>query len=312
MRMPIARAALAASLAVFVAACGDKPAETAAPAAAPAAKTEGPDAAIQTSVTLLKQGDFAGLMQHALPPAEFAKAKADWGKDAQPVTDEDRKKFSDTMVKLTEPDAETKLYAELEPQLKAFDAQYQQQIPMYVSMGSGWLQGLVQQNKDMSEAEKQQALAAINATGAWVQKTRFTDPEAVKKVLAVVTKAARAMNLKTADEARALTYEQSMQKAQIGFQGLKEALAVYGFSLDQTLDSVKSEVVSNDGKTAKVKISYTLFDTPLTGETEMVNQDGRWYGKHALDKAEDKAAATVAAPAAAAASDAPAEAPAKD
>lgn len=308
MRMPIARAALAASLIVFVAACGEKPAETAAPAAAPAAvKTEGPDAAIQKSIALLKQGDIGGLMQHALPPAEFAKAKADWGKDAEPVTDEDRKKFAETMTKLTAPDAETALYAEIEPQLKAFDAQYQQQIPMYVSMGSGWLQGMIQQNKDMSEAEKQQALAAINALGAWVQKTRFTDPEAVKKVLAVVTKTARSLNLKSADEARALTYEQSMEKARTGVQGVKEALAVYGFSLDQTLDSVKSEVVSNDGKTAKVKISYTLFDTPLTGETEMVNLDGRWYGKHALDKGKDTAAATASTPAEGAAVEAPAK-----
>lgn len=295
MRMPALRAALAASLIVFVAACEQKPADSTTPAASTSLKAEGPDASIQKSVALLKQGDFAGLMQHALPPAEFAKAKADWGKDAEPVTDEDRKKFADTMGKLVEPDAETKLYAELEPQLKTFDATYQQQIPMYVSMGSGWLQGMIQQNKDMSEAEKQQALTAVNALAAWVQKTRFTDPEAVKKVLAIVTKTARSLNIKSADEARALTYEQSMEKARTGFQGVKEVLGVYGFSLDQTLDSVKSEVISNDGKTAKVKISYTLLDTPLTGETEMVNLDGRWYGKHALEKAEDKPAAATPA-----------------
>lgn len=311
MRMPIARAALAASLLVFVAACGEKPADSAAPAAAPApAKTEGPDVAIRKSVALLKQGDLAGLMQNALPPAEFAKAKADWGKDQPPVTDEDRKKFADTMGKLTASDAEATLFAEIEPQLKAFDAQYQQQIPMYVSMGSGYLQGLVQQNKDLSEADKQQALAAISALGAWVQKTRFTDPEAVKKVLAIATKTARAINLKTADEARALTYEQSMEKVRTGFQGLKDALGVYGFSLDQTLDSIKSEVVSNDGRTAKLKISYTLFDAPLTSEAEMVNLDGRWYTKQALEKTADKTAA-VAAPAAAGES-AAAAAPAKD
>lgn len=302
MRPSILRAALVASLTVFAAACEQKPADSAAPAAAPAvAKVEGPDAAIQKSAALLKQGDIGGLMQHMLPPTEFAKAKADWGKDAQPVTDEDRKRFADTMGKLTEPDAEAKLYAEIEPQLKALDAQYQQQMPMYVSMGSGYLQGVVQQNKNLSEAEKQQALAAINALAGWVQKTRFTDPEAVKKVLAIAAKTARAVNLKSADEARALTYEQSMEKARIGIQGLKEALGVYGFSVDQTLDSVKSEVVSNDGKTAKVKISYTLFDTPLTGETELVNLDGRWYGKHAIDQLQkqgaDGAAPAIAAPA---------------
>ncbi|GAA0712635.1 hypothetical protein [Dokdonella soli] len=292
---PIVRTALAASLLVFVAGCEQKPADSGA-AVAPAVASA-PDAAIRKSIDLLKQGDIAGLMQNSMPPAEFEKAKADWTKDThdKPITDEDRQKFAETMGKLTAPDAEQKLFAEIEPQLKQFDAQYQQQIPMYVAMGSSWLQGMVQQNKDMSEDSKQQAVAAINALGTWVQKTHFTDPDSVKKVLAIASKSARDINLKTLDEARALNFDQAMQKARVAFLGFKDALGVYGFSLDQTLDSVKPEVVSNDGKTAKVKVSYALLGTPLTTETEMVNVDGRWYGKDAIEKLSQKKAEEAAA-----------------
>jgi hypothetical protein len=299
---PMVRAALAAALLVCVAACGEK---SATDTAVVAENTSTPDGAIRHSAELLKAGDIAGLMAHSLPPADFDKAKADWSKDANesPVTDEDRQKFAETMAKLTAPDAEKTLFAEIEPQLAAFDAQYQQQVPMYVAMGSGWLQGMVQQNKDMTEEAKAQAIAAINALAAWVQKTRFTEPEAVKKVLAIASKAARDMNLKTLDEARALSFEQSMDKGRIAFLALKQALAVYGFSLDQTLDSVKPEVVSNDGKTAKVKVAYTLLDAPLAMEAELVNLDGRWYGKEALEKlaearAEEATPAAEVAPAA--------------
>jgi mRNA-degrading endonuclease HigB of HigAB toxin-antitoxin module len=299
MHKSFVRAAFAASLVVFVAGCGDKPAETAAPAAAPVS-ANAPDAAIRKSVDLLKQGDFAALMQNAMPPAEYEKVKADWSKnkDDKPITDEDRQKFAETMGKLTAPNAEQTLYTEIEPQLKAFDAQYQQQIPMYVAMGSSYLQGMVQQSKDLADADKQQALAAITALGNWVQKTRFTEPESVKKVLAIASKAARDVNLKTLDEAHALTFEQSMQKARIVFAAVKDALNVYGFSLDKTLDSVKPEIVSNDGKTAKVKVSYTLFDSPLSTQTEMVNVDGHWYGKNAIDKLHESAPEAPVAPAA--------------
>jgi hypothetical protein len=301
MRSHLIRAAIAASLIVFVAGCNKPPGESGT-AALPAVATT-PDAAIRRSAELLKQGDIASLMQNSMPPAEFAKAKADWTREAneKPITDEDRQKFAETMGKLTAPSAEQTLYAEMEPQLKQFDAQYQQQIPMYVAMGSSWLQGLVQQNKDMSDADKQQAVAAINAVAAWVQKTRFTDPASVKKVLAIASKTARDINLKTLDEARALNFDQSMQKARIAFLGFKDALGVYGFAFDKTLDSVKPEVVSNDGKTAKVKVAYTLFDAPLSVETEMVNVDGRWYGKKAIEKLNEKSAeeAKAAAPAAA-------------
>jgi len=304
----IVRATFAATLIVAVAACNKEQAGTAgSPAAAPVAAT--PDAAILRSAQLLKAGDLAGVMQNTLPPAEFEKAKADWMKDSKdkPITEEDRQKFAETMGKLTAPDAEQKLFAEAEPQLKAFDAQYQTQIPMYVAMGSSWLQGMVQQSKDMSEPEKQQAVAAINSLGGWVQKTRFTDPEAVKKVIAIAVKAARDVNLKTLDEARALSFDQSMQKARVAFVAFKDALAVYGFQFDKMLDSVKTSTVSTDGKTAKVKVDYVLFDSPLSVETDMVNIDGRWYGKHAIDRLSQKAGETdpTAAPVAPAAEPAP-------
>lgn len=299
MSKPLFRLALLGALSLVAIGCQKQP-ETSATAVAPAAATS-PDAALMVSVKAFKAGDFNALMQNALPPAEFAKIKSDWNKDQEPLTDADRQKFAETMGKLTGPDAEQKIYAEIEPQLKAFNEQYDQQIPMYVAMGTGWLQGMVQQNKDMSEESKQQALAAINALGAWVTKTRFTDPDKVKQVIAIAVKAARGLNLKSADEARALTYEQGMEKGKAVFAALKDALNVYGFSLDQTLDSIKPEVVSNDGKAAKLKLSYTLLGTPLTGETDMVAIDGRWYGKDTIDKIKDKAAATAAAPAAPAA-----------
>jgi len=290
---PLVRAALAASLLVFFAGCEQKPAETAATAPAAAAT---PDAAILASVQSIKQGDIAGLMQNALPPADFAKAKADWGKDKdqEPITEEQRAQFNETMAKLTAPDAEQKLFAEIEPKLKEFDAQYQQQLPMYAMAGAGWVKNMIQQNQTMSEAERTQAVAAVDALQAWVVKTRFTDAESIKKVIAIVAKAARDMNLKSLDEARALTYDQSMQKARIAFIGLKDALAVYGFSIDQTLDSIKPQVLSNDGKTASVQLSYTLLGAPLTATTEMVNVDGRWYGKDTIEKLKEQQQPQVA------------------
>lgn len=304
---PLVRATFAASLLVFVAAC-QKQEDGAVTAPAAAAS---PDATILASIKLLKQGDIAGLMQNALPPAEFAKAKADWGKDKdeQPITDEDRAKFNEAMGKLTAPDAETKLFAEIEPKLKEFDAQYKQQIPMYATMGSSVVKNMIQQNQTLSEAERGQATAAVDALVAWVQNTRFTDPESIKKVIAIVTRSARDLNLKSLDEARALDYDQSMAKARIAFAGIKDALNVYGFSLDQTLDSVQAKVVSNDGKNASVQLHYTLLGAPLDATADMVNVDGRWYGKQMMEKLKEKAAAqateAVAAPAPAAAQEAP-------
>jgi len=171
-----------------------------------------------------------------------------------------------------------------------------------VAMGKGMVQSSIQQNQDLADAQKQQALQAVDAFGNWVQTAKFTDPALAQKAIGVVCATARKLGLKTLDEARALSYDQAMQKAGTVYLGVKDVLAVYGFSLDDVLASVKAETVNNDGKAAKVKVSYTLFNTPLTAETDLVKVDDRWFGKETIAQIQRKnsEAAGGAAPAAAA------------
>lgn len=266
------------------------------------ASGDAPDQAILASAKLARQGDIAALLEHVLPPADFARIKAEWNdrkQDAE-VSEEDRARFASAMEKLTAPNAVDTIYAEIEPDLRQFDAQYKQQLPTMVAMGQGYVQGLVQQNTTLSAAEKEQATAAIKAIAEWVQKTPFTDAAKVKQAIGHLADAARGLGLKTLDEARALDFEQSAPKLKIAVNGLKQVLDVYGFSLDRTLDSIKTEVLSNDGTNARVKVSYTLLDTPLSTETEMVKIDGRWYGKDTIEKLKQRSAG-IDAPAAPAA-----------
>lgn len=261
-----------------------------------AAGTDRPDAAILASARLARQGDVAGMIENMLPPAEFARIKAEWNdRDGEPeIPEEDRARFAAAIEKLTAPGAAQAIYAEIEPDLKQFDAQYKQQLPGMVAMGQGYLQGLVQQSPDLSAAEKEQAAAAIKSLAEWAQKTNFTDPALVKKALETLSATAGALGVKTLDEARALSFDQAAPKLGIAFEGLKKLLEGYGLSIDQTLDSVKTEVLSNDGTNAKVKVSYSFLGAPLTTETDMVKIDGRWYGKDTIEKINEHKAAAAA------------------
>jgi hypothetical protein len=262
-------------------------------------------------VQYLKAGNIDALIQNALPPGEYAKLKADFAKDINkdPITDEDRAKFTEQMGKLTGPDAEKQMWAEMEPKLKEMDAQMAQQLPMMVAMGKGMITSSIQQNKDLSDSQKTQATQAIDAFGNWVQTVKWTDPALAQKAIGVVCDTARKVGLKTLDEARGLSYEQAMQKAGTVFLGVKSLLNVYGFSLDQTLDSIKAETLAGgtDPNAAKVKVSYSLFNTPLSAESDLVKIEGRWYGKDMLEQLKKKEA-EAAAPAAPAVAD-PAPAP---
>lgn len=308
MSIKTARFTLAIAAALAAVGCGQDqnaaaPTSATAAAVAPVVAPSSPDGTIMASAKALRANNIAALLDNALPAGEVNKMKADWTKNLNkdPVTDEDRKKFADQMAKLTAPGAEDRLYAEMEPQLKQFDQQSAQQMPMMIAMGQGFAQSAIQQNKDMSDQQKQQAVALLDATAKWAQSVKFTDPALVKQAIAAVCKAARDINLKTIDEARALTYEQGMQKAGIAVGGLKNVLAVYGLNVDKALDSVKTETVATTGDTAKVKITYTAFDQPFTTDSDLVRVDGRWYSKQAIEqwhKKQQEDAAPVTAPAA--------------
>lgn len=282
----LARMTLLSILAVAAGACNRDSASDGAGGSA------GPAEAVQRSVELVREGDLAGLIEHMLPPDEFARVKSEWNqrKDQTEPTAEDRAQFEEAMMKLTAEDAVEKLYGEFEPDIRQFDAQYQSQIPNMVDMGNAYLHGLVRQSQTLSPSEKAQADSVIDSMSQWVKETRFTDPALVKQALTVMSETAKKLDLKTLDEARALSFEQAAPRFKIAFNGLKGVLDIYGFSIDRTLSTIKIEELSRSEDAASLKVSYDLLGAPLETTTEMIRIDGRWYGKDTIEKIKEQKA----------------------
>jgi hypothetical protein len=256
--------------------------------AATAKATANPADAISATAQKLKAGDVLAVIQMSVPPAHYERMKADWKKEvnAEPATDEDRAEFAAMMAKLTAPDAEKALLTEAEPELVKFETEMAAQMPLMVGMGQGFAMQAIQANESMSEGQKKQAGDVITAIAGWLQGVKFADRALIKQAIEASVETARALELKTLDEARALEFEPAMAKAGIAFNGLKEVLAVYGFKLDESFDSVKTQVLKQEGANATVKVDYQILGQPLSFETEMVEIDGRWYGKDTIAQIE--------------------------
>ena len=265
-----------------------------------------PEKALQASVDLIKAGDFNGLWKHALPPADYANLRADWShhqQDPRPITAEDRAKFNETMQKLTEPDAETKLYAELQPKLITMQQQYKDQLPVLISVGEALVKSGVSQSKSLSDAQKTQANSVIDVLAPWAQQTPWFDQAKAKQAVSVAVATARKLDLKTPEQLRTMDFDAAMGKYSTGYAGLKQLLAIYGLSVDDTLNSVKLTPVSSSNGHAVVKVDYSLLGKPLSTESKLVQQDGRWYSEDMLDNARKAhLQATQPAPAASASS----------
>lgn len=267
-----------------------------------------PEAALQASIDLVKAGDFNGLWKHALPPADYANLRADWSQhqqDPRPISAEDRARFDETMHKLTEPDAETRLYAELQPKLASMQQQYKDQLPVLISVGEALVKSGVSQSKSLSAEQKAQAGSVIDVLAPWAQQTPWFDEARAKQAVGVAVATARKLDLKNPEQLRTMDFDTSMGKYAIGYAGLKQLLSIYGLSVDDTLNSIRLTPVSSSNGHAVVKVDYTLLGKPLSTESRLVQQDGRWYSEDMLNNAREahlRANRTAQVPAASASS----------
>ncbi|MEW9571888.1 hypothetical protein ABQJ54_08995 [Rhodanobacter sp. Si-c] len=249
-----------------------------------------PEAAVQGSIDLLKAGDFNGLWKHALPPTDYATLRTDWGRHAAnqpPVSAADKAKFDAAVQKLTGPDAETKLYAELQPKLDQMEQQYKDQLPVLVSVGDALLKNGVAQNQNLDSEQKAQANQLLDVLAPWAQQAPWFDQARAKQAVGVVVATARKLDLKSPDQLRTMDFDTAMTKYATGYAGLKQLLAIYGLSVDEALNSIKLSTLSSKDGRAVVKVDYTLLGKPLSAESTLVQQDGRWYSESLIDNVRD-------------------------
>ena len=280
------RFALTGVLALFVAACGgqEQGGSTAAPAAG-----DSPDATVAHSLQLLRNGDFNALVEASVPPSRLEAAKTRWMNELkdEEITDENRAEFAETMAKLTAPDAEEQLMAEVRPQLEQFQGEMKAQLPAMVAMGKGFILAAINESEDIKPENKPQVTNLVNALGTWAESGEFASIDRAEKAIGEVTAAARKMPVRTLDELHALDFNGMMNVVSVGFSGLKGALKAYDIDMDKALDGARTETLSQEGDNAKVRVHFELLGAPLNFDTDLVRIDGRWYGQDTIKKLDE-------------------------
>jgi hypothetical protein len=256
-----------------------------------------PEDAVRDSLDLLRDGRFDIFWKHALPPADFANMRADWPRrhlDDAPIDPADRLKFTNGVKRLTEPDAEKKLFADLRPFLVRFDRDYKDQMPIIAGVGQSMALTAIDQASDFTVPQKRQLREAVNVIAPWTQTVGWGDQAKAKAAIGIVVNATRKAGLSTPEALYAMPFDQAMTVWSSGWLGVKQLLAVYGLSLDKSFESVSIDTIENSGGSAHVKITYTLLDKPIQTDATLVLLDGRWYDSDLLQRVRDDHARLMA------------------
>ena len=160
---PFAVALLAAST-LLVAACSHKK--------PPQPQNRTPDQAVRADATLLRKGDFDGLMRNALPPADYRAMRKRWDTDHSVpahITARDRERFAETMHELTQPGAKAKLFAQLQPELKSYRSKYQAQMPMMTGIAQTLINTEIDKRMDLSNTQRAQTKKLVATLAEWLR-----------------------------------------------------------------------------------------------------------------------------------------------
>ena len=246
-----------------------------------------PETSLRRSIDLLKAGDFQALWRQSLPPADYATLRADWSRrqrQAPAFGAAEQARFTEAMQQLTGQDAAKHLFAAWQPRLIRAEQQYGDQLPVLVSVGGALAKARVMQDPDLGSARKTQLDSMIDTLVPWAQQAPWFDQARAKQAIGVAVATARKLDLNSPGPWRTMDFNGAMTRYATGYAGLKQMLAIYGLSVDQTLDSIRLTPVSRSNGRAVVRIDYSLLGKPLSTESTLIEQGGRWYSEDLLDQ----------------------------
>jgi hypothetical protein len=257
-----------------------------------------PEAAVRESITLLRSGDFDGFWRHALPPQDYAVLREDWTRTAPDATAPGTTggRLDATLRELAAPDTATRLEARLQPWLAGAQARYADQLPLLVGIAHAIAANTITEQAGLSDTQKRDLTALLDALGPWAQQAPWFDPAKARQALDVAIATARALDLGDSDSLRGMDFDQAMRGYATVFEGLKQGLVLYGLSIDQMLASAHVVPLDYHPPYARVRIEYRLLDTPLSLESTLVQQDGRWYDRDLIETVRQAHRQRVAVP----------------
>ncbi len=254
------------------------------PEALPGAATE-PAAAVRQLVQHLRDNDLVAYARDAVPPAQYAELEAAWaqGHSRWPLTELPLdEKLPALLATLSQKDAERQLQRAFKAQLEGQNAAVRQAAH---SLGLFGVQYISHQG-DYNAAERAHYVQLVTALSDWAQAAPLPDPKLAQTSIATLTAAARATGLAGEQAFQDAGMTGTLQKLGPFAAASKQVLAAYGLNLDESVQQMRTGLVSQNGDRATVRVQYPLAGKELDLQVALVRRDNRWYLARTLGEVE--------------------------
>ena len=234
-----------------------------------------PDTTMTTALDALRDRRLSSFMQAVMPPSEVEAMRKSWSDTKKQDVQGEDAEFQVFMTMATAEGAEETLFMMLKPYLADVQEQVEgltQMLPFMV--GGALSKANVPQETQAKLTEFAQGITDID----------FASEEKARRAVKIVVTAARALNVLSAKDLQALSFDEVMGRADVAYAGVLDVLGVYGLSPDAMMKSMSIETVSSEGDLAQMEMTFSLFGMdPETVPFEMERIDGRWFPKKPVE-----------------------------
>ncbi len=259
-----------------------------------------PVAAVKGLAAAVRDNDLVRYSRLSVPPALFDRQAQRWQAAvaaAPPPTDAERRDYARWMKRLTEPQAEEKLFRSLNLKMGKVDPELKSRWPLMRASAEIFLKGVIKANDSFGPDQKAHAQALGSVLLAGINPETLANRDQARATVKVIVATARAVDLPTLDRQRQLGMVEALAKGSIVLKGLKQAGHLYGLDPDAALDGIQARVVDAEGDLATMEVSYPLLGQTVRFELQLIRRDGRWYRADAVREAEAELAKPLPTPA---------------
>jgi hypothetical protein len=278
--------------ALLLAAC-QRPPPSAPSAGASCTQATTPEAAVTLVVDALRNDALETIPCRAVPPALQYRLELAWREDRSrwPIAELPlSSKLSAVLAALNGPAAETKLRL-------AFDHQFAGQTTELQSAARGlglFAVRYIQKESTYQPDQRAHYANLIVALSDWSSHAPLGDRSLGHQAVTLLVAGANASSIHDDAGLHNAGMRGSLRGLSPLYRNAKQALALYGLSLDDVLSSVLVSPKDQSGDHARVHVHYLVHGEPVDSDIAVERRDGHWYLSGMLADAEQALAAPVA------------------
>ena len=248
-----------------------------------------PVAAVKGLAQAVRDNDLVRYSRLSMPPNLHKQMEARWKANlalAPMPTPAQEKDYARWMGRLTEPQAETRIYASFDRRMKKIETDMNSQWPLMQATGGIFLKGVIQANAKLSPEQKDHAQALGSTLLDWLKPEMLSDRRRARQAISILVETSRDLDLPTLADSRRLEMVPALEKGGRVLKGLKQLGRIYGLDADRSLAGVQARIEDLDGDIATLDVSYPLLGKTIHFPMRLLRRDGRWYSADAVAEAE--------------------------